>query len=32
MDKYNPANNHVVPGFKLVKDEDGVRVNNTHYK
>lgn len=32
MDQCNPANNPIVPGFKLVKDEKGVKVNNTHYK
>ncbi|XP_050117705.1 secreted RxLR effector protein 161-like [Malus sylvestris] len=32
MDQCNPVHNHVVPGFKLMKDEDGVMVDNTMYK
>ncbi|KAB2605263.1 hypothetical protein D8674_004980 [Pyrus ussuriensis x Pyrus communis] len=32
MDQCNPVNNPVVPGFKLVKDEGGVRVDSTFYK
>ena len=32
MDKSNFVHNPIVPGFKLVKDEGGVKVNKTYYK
>jgi len=32
MDQYNPVKNPVVPGHKLSKDEDGVRIDSTLYK
>ena len=32
MDKSNSVHNPIVPGFKLVKDEGGVKVNKTYYK
>ncbi|KAM2899811.1 hypothetical protein FF1_006000 [Malus domestica] len=32
MDQCNPVHNPMVPGFKLVKDEGGVRVDSTLYK
>ncbi|KAM1447548.1 hypothetical protein ACFXTO_006639 [Malus domestica] len=32
MDQCNPVHNPVVPGFKLAKDEDGVRIDSTLYK
>ncbi|CAL2255656.1 unnamed protein product [Prunus armeniaca] len=32
MDQCNPVQNPVVPGFKLMKDEDGVRIDSTLYK
>ncbi|KAJ6855707.1 Integrase catalytic domain-containing protein [Populus alba x Populus x berolinensis] len=32
MDKSNSVRNPIVPGCKLVKDEGGVKVDNTHFK
>jgi hypothetical protein len=32
MDQCNPVNNPLVPGHKLSKDEDGVKVDSTLYK
>ena len=32
MDKSNSVHNPIVPGFKLVKDEGGVKVDKTYYK
>ncbi|XP_038707298.1 secreted RxLR effector protein 161-like [Tripterygium wilfordii] len=32
MDQCNPVHNPLVPGSKLVKDEDGVRIDSTLYK
>ena len=32
MDKSNFVHNPIVPGFKLVKDEGGVKVDKTYYK
>ena len=32
MDKCNPVHNPMVPGFKLTKNGDGVRVDGTFYK
>lgn len=32
MDKCNPVHNPMVPGFKLTKNGDGVRVDSTFYK
>lgn len=32
MDKSNPVHNPIVPGFKLSKDEDEVKVCSTFYK
>ena len=32
MDKSNPVHNPIVPGTKLLKDEDGVKVDSTFYK
>ncbi|KAM1669642.1 hypothetical protein ACFX2K_043717 [Malus domestica] len=32
MDQCNPVHNPMVPGFKLMKDEGGVRVDSTPYK
>ena len=32
MDKSNSVHNPIVPGCKLVKDEGGVKVDNTHFK
>ena len=32
MEQCNPVHNPVVSGFKLVKDEDGVRIDSTLYK
>lgn len=32
MDKCNPVHNPIVPGSKLSKDEDGIRVDGTFYK
>lgn len=32
MDKCNPVHNPIVPGCKLMRDENGVRVDSTQYK
>ena len=32
MDKSNSVHNPIVPGFKLMKDEGGVKVDKTYYK
>lgn len=32
MGACNPVQNPIVPGFKLTKDEDGVKVDNCRYK
>ena len=32
MGKCNPVHNPMVPGFKLTKHGDGVRIDNTFYK
>jgi len=32
MDNSNSVHNPIVPGYKLMKDEDGVKVDKTHYK
>ena len=32
MDKSNSIHNPIVPSFKLVKDEGGVKVDKTYYK
>ncbi|XXG87673.1 hypothetical protein AAC387_Pa11g2303 [Persea americana] len=32
MDKCNPVLNPIVPGIKLKKDADGVKLDSTHYK
>lgn len=32
MDKCNPVLNPIVPGTKLMKDADGVKLDSTHYK
>ena len=32
MEKSNSVHNPIVPGFKLVKDEGGVKVDKTYYK
>ena len=32
MDKSNSVHNPIVPGSELVKDEEGVKVDKTHYK
>ena len=32
MDKCNSVHNPIVPGCKLMRDENGVRVDNSRYK
>jgi len=32
MDNSNSVHNPIVPGYKLMKDEDGVKVDKTYYK
>lgn len=32
MDRCNPVHNPIVPGFKLSKDEGGVKLDGTFYK
>lgn len=32
MDESNPVQNLIVPSYKIVKDEGGVKVNKTCYK
>ena len=32
MDKSNLVHNPIVPGEKLQKDEDGIRIDSTYYK
>jgi hypothetical protein len=32
MNQCNSVHNPVVPGFKLIKDEEGIEVDSTFYK
>jgi len=32
MENNNSVHNPIVPGYKLIKDEDGVKVDKTYYK